>query len=459
MNVDLPALGNPMSAASAMRRSSSRNQRCSPYSPCSAKVGARRALVRKRRLPRPPRPPRAASQRSPWVTRSASTWSVSWSRTVVPSGTITTRSCPLAPCRCLPCPCVPDSAFRCGWSRNARSDATLRSACSHTSPPEPPSPPSGPPFGVCDSLRNDMQPAPPSPPRTLSCASSTKLEGIGRATPRRGAGDLGGNDVDELAATTAAELHDAVARGEQRVVAATTDVLTRVELGPTLAHDDRARGDLGAAVDLDAESLGRGVATVAGGGGALLLRHGSALRDRGDLDRRVVLAVTPPLAVVRLRLVGEAVDLRPLRRADDLGLHRGAAQLTGGREHGVAVDQQDRAELDLAVVDAEPLDVELLAGLDLVLLAAGGDHCVHGAEKPRGRSNGVARASRRGPENQGSLQHGLVDHEATPPAHGAGLGEGLHQTLGDALAGHLHKPELREIEDLGAGLVPGESIP
>src|SRR5205085_5717006 len=120
--------------------------------------------------------------------------------------------------------------------------------------------------------------------------------------PRRGAGDLAGDDVDEPAAAPLAELHDAVGRGEERVVATATDVLTGVELGAALAHDDRARGDLGTAVDLDAEPLGRGVATVAGGSGALLLRHGSALRDRGDLDRGVVLAVAPPLAVVRLRL-------------------------------------------------------------------------------------------------------------------------------------------------------------
>ncbi len=60
----------------------------SPYSPCSAKLGARRAFERNRVLPRPPRPPRAASQVSPWLTRSAT---ISWvlrSRTVVPSGTV-----------------------------------------------------------------------------------------------------------------------------------------------------------------------------------------------------------------------------------------------------------------------------------------------------------------------------------------------------------------------------------
>ena len=48
--------------------------------------------------------------------------------------------------------------------------------------------------------------------------------------------------------------------------------------------------------------------------------------------------------------------------ADDLGLHRGAAELGRGGEHGVAVDDEDGRELDLAaVVGAEALDLELLA--------------------------------------------------------------------------------------------------
>ena len=76
-------------------------------------------------------PPAAAAARgevrSPWCTRSASS-SPSRARTIVPSGTATTRSSPLAPCCFLPAPCLPDGARRCGWSRNASSDATLRSA-------------------------------------------------------------------------------------------------------------------------------------------------------------------------------------------------------------------------------------------------------------------------------------------------------------------------------------------
>src|SRR5207244_3159616 len=108
-----PAFGKPTSAASAISFSSSCNHRSSPYSPCSAKLGARRAFDKNRALPRPPRPPRAASQVSPWCTRSASS-SPSSERTTVPSGTSTTRSAPPLPCNFWPRPWVPDPALRCG---------------------------------------------------------------------------------------------------------------------------------------------------------------------------------------------------------------------------------------------------------------------------------------------------------------------------------------------------------
>ena len=71
-----------------------------------------------------------------------------------------------------------------------------------------------------------------------------------------------GQDVDQLAALAGAELHHAVGLGEQRVVAADTDVLTRVELGAALTDDDRASGHDGAVVDLDTEALGVGVTPV-----------------------------------------------------------------------------------------------------------------------------------------------------------------------------------------------------
>ena len=177
ISVLLPAFGKPTRATSAISRSSMFSHRSSPDSPCSANEGARRRLLRKRALPRPPRPPRAASHVSPSCTRSATTVP-SFSLIVVPSGTATRVSPPLAPWRPPPWPCVPLVARRNGWSLKPSSDATLRSATSHTSPPLPPSPPSGPPRGTCASRRNDTAPAPPSPARTCSCASSTNPEAI-----------------------------------------------------------------------------------------------------------------------------------------------------------------------------------------------------------------------------------------------------------------------------------------
>src|SRR5438067_4246558 len=99
------------------------------------------------------------------------------------------------------------------------------------------------------------------------------------------------------------------------------------------------------------------------------------LRDPGDLDRRVLLAMAPVLALVRLVLVGEALDLRALRLADDPRRDRGGAELGGRGEHALAVDQHYRPEGDLFAV--ETLDVEAVAFGDAVLLAAGVDDCVH----------------------------------------------------------------------------------
>src|SRR4051794_5477471 len=101
------------------------------------------------------------------------------------------------------------------------------------------------------------------------------------------------------------------------------------------------------------------------------------LRDAGDLDRRVVLTVAPPAALVRLVLVGEAPDLRAGCLAHDAGGHAGAGQVAGGGGDGVAVDEQDGRERELVAVRAEALDVEQLALLDPVLLPTGLDDCVH----------------------------------------------------------------------------------
>ena len=189
MSVHLPTLGNPTRATSAISLSSRRSQRSSPSSPCSANDGARRRLERKRALPRPPRPPAAASQRSP------ASHEVGEHRRPPGRG----PPCPRAPGRpgrrrpgrgasCRR-PWVPLPARRCGWSRNASSEATLRSATSQTSPPWPPSPPSGPPRATWASRRNATAPAPPSPPLTWSPHSSTNEDwpAMGASSLRRGA--------------------------------------------------------------------------------------------------------------------------------------------------------------------------------------------------------------------------------------------------------------------------------
>src|SRR6476646_818928 len=84
--------------------------------------------------------------------------------------------------------------------------------------------------------------------------------GRGRSGGRRCALTL--DDVDELAAAAAGELHDAVGGGEQRVVAAAPDVEAGVELRAALTNDDRARGDRLAAEPLHAQPLRVGIATV-----------------------------------------------------------------------------------------------------------------------------------------------------------------------------------------------------
>src|SRR4029078_6059857 len=120
-----------------------------------------------------------------------------------------------------------------------------------------------------------------------------------RALPARCSLPLG-DDVDELAAAARAELHHTARSREQRAVLAEPDVVAGVELGAALTHDDRAGGDRLTAEALHAEALRVGIAAVPGGGCALLLRHARlALRDPDDLDRRVVLAVTPALPLAR----------------------------------------------------------------------------------------------------------------------------------------------------------------
>jgi hypothetical protein len=72
-------------------------------------------------------------------------------------------------------------------------------------------------------------------------------------------------DVHHATTATGAEFDLAGAEREQGVVATTTNALTGVEVGATLADEDLACVDLLAAEPLHAEALRVRVATVTGG--------------------------------------------------------------------------------------------------------------------------------------------------------------------------------------------------
>src|SRR5690606_3160172 len=91
------------------------------------------------------------------------------------------------------------------------------------------------------------------------------------------------------------ELDDAVGQREQGVVLADADVVARVVLGAALADDDVAREDGLAAVALDTQSFGFGVAAVTGTAAGFFVCHvvlpPDSGRDGFDAKLGVVLAM------------------------------------------------------------------------------------------------------------------------------------------------------------------------
>ena len=82
------------------------------------------------------------------------------------------------------------------------------------------------------------------------------------------------DDVDDATAAPGAELHGCPATSANSVSSlATADAAAGVEVGAALADDDLAGVDELAAVALDAEALGVGVATVLGRRCALFVSH------------------------------------------------------------------------------------------------------------------------------------------------------------------------------------------
>src|SRR6056297_1053841 len=105
--------------------------------------------------------------------------------------------------------------------------------------------------------------------------------------------------------------------------------------------------------------------------GSLRSIRAASDRDRGDLDHVVLLAMAVATMVVGAALEGEAVDLRALDLADDLGGDRRALELVRRGEHGASVDHHDGGQRHVAALGGvEQLHSYLLAFGHLFLLAA-----------------------------------------------------------------------------------------
>ena len=107
------------------------------------------------------------------------------------------------------------------------------------------------------------------PPHTLG----PKEKGRVKTRPSSERLLLDGDDIHHAATTVGAELNGARGESEQGVIATTANVVTRVEVGAALAHDDFARLHALAAEALHPEALRIGITTVAGAGCALLMCH------------------------------------------------------------------------------------------------------------------------------------------------------------------------------------------
>ena len=171
----LPALGRPTKPQSAINCNSRSSSRSSPGSPGVHSVGAWLVAETKFRFPNPPRPPLAASNRWPTSTKSAN-WLPWSSRTIVPTGTRTSKSSAEAPKQSRPRPCAPCAARRCGRCMRWENSFKEPSATNQTEPPRPPSPPSGPPLGTNISRRIDDEPSPPRPARQKILTRSANMD-------------------------------------------------------------------------------------------------------------------------------------------------------------------------------------------------------------------------------------------------------------------------------------------
>src|SRR5690606_5997498 len=99
--------------------------------------------------------------------------------------------------------------------------------------------------------------------------------------------------------------------------------------------------------------------------------------DTGDLDASQVLTVTLALLVASLVLVLLDDDLGAAELVQDLSGNRNLRELLSVGGHGVAVDQEERGELNrLALLRLLTIEGHDSADLDLFLPATGAHNCV-----------------------------------------------------------------------------------
>src|SRR6478735_491957 len=188
--------------------------------------------------------------------------------------------------------------------------------------------------------------------------------------------------------------------------------------------------------------------------------------DTGDLDRRVLLAVTLATAVTRLVLVAKDVDLRALVVVHDLGLDLDAVQDPRVAGHGVAVDNEQGRELDRVanLGGGNLVNLNDVADSNLVLATTAAHDGVHAdlsltrngspdASRPHGPGPATVRKDERPPPG--------TDHR-----EGCAQGVGAHGTRrGPRLRGGVRgvKPGCRELDsvadlewpDSATGSAPG----
>ena len=208
---------------------------------------------------------------------------------------------------------------------------------------------------------------------------------------------------------TLVELNGTVDQREQRVVLATANVLTRVDVRAVLTDENRARGYRLAGIALRAKALTAGVTAITGGTESffvchcvyLLFRYESNLLGDGslgnslglcldsllgagrsldlhDLQLGELLTVTLQTTIALTLVELEDQLLLALELLNDLSGNLGLGQLVGIGDDLLTIVEEDDRQGDLvALIALDLLDGDDIVGGDLVLLAARVNDCVH----------------------------------------------------------------------------------